>query len=327
MDGDEHRRFRAVIDRHLADDVIRPLEPSIRHIADDAAARLVEGPASGVELVREFGRRVAVRSQCEWLGWPDSLDATLTGWMDDNHAATRSGDRRRTAEVARRFDEIIRGILADKEPDGGAGADPTSRLMADRVEDPAAPGGSRPLTTEEIVSILRNWTAGDLGSIAASIGVVGHYLAARPELQDRMRAWAADETAHAAELDAAIDEILRIDDPFPANRRVTTADVEVGDAVIPSGSRVELDWIAANRDADVFGDPDEFRPEANAAANLVYGTGPHVCPGRLISTIEIRCAIAALLRATGSFRLDGDRPSEREERPAGGWRTVHLVLG
>ena len=110
MDGDEHRRFRAVIDRHLADDVIRPLEPSIRHIADDAAARLVEGPASGVELVREFGRRVAVRSQCEWLGWPDSLDATLTGWMDDNHAATRSGDRRRTAEVARRFDEIIRGI-------------------------------------------------------------------------------------------------------------------------------------------------------------------------------------------------------------------------
>ena len=263
MDGDEHRRFRAVIDRHLADDVIRPLEPSIRRIA----------------------------------------------------------------EVARRFDEIIRGILADKEPGGGAGADPTSRLMADRVEDPAAPGGSRPLTTEEIVSILRNWTAGDLGSIAASIGVVGHYLAARPELQDRMRAWAADETAHAAELDAAIDEILRIDDPFPANRRVTTADVEVGDAVIPSGSRVELDWIAANRDADVFCDPDEFRPEANAAANLVYGTGPHVCPGRLISTIEIRCAIAALLRATGSFRLDGDRPSEREERPAGGWRTVHLGLG
>lgn len=33
MDIDEHRRFRAVIDRHLADDVIRPLEPSIRHIA------------------------------------------------------------------------------------------------------------------------------------------------------------------------------------------------------------------------------------------------------------------------------------------------------
>lgn len=33
MDGDEHRRFRAVTDRHFADDVIRPLEPSIRRIA------------------------------------------------------------------------------------------------------------------------------------------------------------------------------------------------------------------------------------------------------------------------------------------------------
>lgn len=320
MDGDEHRRFRAVIDRHLAPDVILPLEPAFRAISDAAAA----GLADRVELVGGYGRLVAVRAQCAWLGWPASLEATLTRWMDDNHAATRSGDRGRTAEVAARFDDIIRGILAEKEP---CDADPTSRLMADEVEDPAVPGGSRRLTTDEIVSALRNWTAGDLGSIASSIGVVGHYLATRPELQDRMREWAHDDAARSADLDAAIDEILRIDDPFPANRRITTTDVDVEGTTIPAGSRVELDWIAANRDESVFGDPDDFRPEANAAVNLVYGTGPHECPGRLISTIEIRCAITALLRATTTFRLDSGRPSEREERPAGGWRTVHLLLG
>lgn len=281
------------------------------------------GLADRVELVGGYGRLVAVRAQCAWLGWPASLETTLTQWMDDNHAATRSGDRGRTAEVAARFDDIIRGVLAEKEP---GDADPTSRLMADEVEDPAAPGGSRRLTTDEIVSALRNWTAGDLGSIAASIGVVGHYLATRPQLQDRMREWAHDD-ARSADLDAAIDEILRIDDPFRANRRITTADVDVEGTTIPAGSRVELDWIAANRDGAVFGDPDDFRPETNAAANLVYGTGPHVCPGRLISTIEIRCAITALLRATTTFGLDSGKPSEREERPAGGWRTVHLVLG
>ena len=69
MDGDEHRRFRAVIDRHLAPDVILPLEPAFRAISDAAAA----GLADRVELVGGYGRLVAVRAQCAWLGWPASL--------------------------------------------------------------------------------------------------------------------------------------------------------------------------------------------------------------------------------------------------------------
>src|SRR5690606_10789897 len=143
----------------------------------------------------------------------------LLQWIDDNFAATRSGDGAGKAEVAERFDAIVRGILAERRARRDAGEhlpdDPTTRLLDDRVEDPQAPGGSRPLTDPELVSMLRNWTAGDLGSIASSIGVVVHQVATHPELQGRLRRLAHAESEHVDGLDAAVDEMLRIDDPFP----------------------------------------------------------------------------------------------------------------
>jgi|SRR5680860_389584 len=79
----------------------------------------------------------------------------------------------------------------------------------------------RSLTTEEIVSSLRNWTTGDLGSLATSVGVIVHFLAKTPTLQQEIRALVA--AGDRAALVAAVEEIPRIDDPFVSNRRVTNA--------------------------------------------------------------------------------------------------------
>ena len=239
----------------------------------------------------------------------------LANWLETRGA--RLPDRR-YREI---LDEIIRGILADKEPDGGAGADPTSRLMADRVEDPAAPGGSRPLTTEEIVSILRNWTGGDLGSIALCAGVVLHGLAEQPDLQRHLR------SASDAELLAAIDEFLRLDDPFVSNRRVATRPAEVGGHPVAAGEQLVLNWTAANRDPDAFHGAESFDPQSHAAANLVYGTGPHVCPGRPLATLELRIAVQELLRGVQRIDLVPDDEPVRAQPPVGGFESVPVVLG
>src|SRR5690606_6478943 len=143
----------------------------------------------------------------------------------------------RTGEVARRFDGIIRS-LTDARRRAGTDApdDVTTELVHDRVE-------GRPLTDEEIVSVLRNWTGGDLGSLAPCAGIVLNYLAEHPDVQARVRSGVSDR-----ELDAVLDEILRIDDPFVVNRRVTTEAVTVGGREIGVGERVFLNWTSANRD-------------------------------------------------------------------------------
>jgi cytochrome P450 len=302
------------VDRYLAPERIVPFEADFRQIASGLARGLPRGRA--VEAVGEFGARYAVRAQSALLGWPAELEVTLLEWIEDNRQATRSGELARTTAVAERFDAIIRSLIRTRRINGGdAPGDLTGQLMGETV-------GGRPLKEEEIVSILRNWTAGDLGSIAACVGVVVHHLASEPALQQDLRSAAGNPL----ELNAAIDEILRIDDPFVSNRRVTTRDVEIGGRRIPRGHRVILNWTAANRDPRVVGDPDAFRPEQNAGHNVVYGIGPHVCPGRALATLEIRVAVEELLATTTGIEPAPKTEPVREVPPAGGFRTVPVLL-
>lgn len=129
-----------------------------------------------------------------------------------------------------------------------------------------------------------------------------------------------------SELDLIIDEVLRIDDPFVTNRRVTTGPVDLGVVELPEGARVKLRWTSANRDEVVFGDPQAFDPAGHAADNLVYGTGTHACPGRLLANVELRIAVRALVAGTTAFVLDPEQPAEREVAPVGGWARVPVLL-
>ena len=218
------------------------------------------------------------------------------------------------ADVADQFDEIIRSVLVPRRAAGAAAPDDvTTRLCRDEVD-------GRRLTEAELVSILRNWTGGDLGSIALCVGVIVVHLGEEPALLE----WLGSATDE--EVDAVIDEILRIDDPFVSNRRITTCPVTVAGQEIPARARVKLHWTSANRDADVF-DAYRFDPTGHAANNIVYGIGRHVCPGRLLSTWELRTAVRALISSVHTIELASHDALEREVAPVGGYQRVPVVLG
>lgn len=312
LDGPEHTAMRAVVEKYFTPERMAALEPVVARVAADLVAEL---PVPGAVDAVVLGSHFAVRAQSAWLGWPTDLAPDLLTWMADNQAATRSRDPERTAEVAARFDAIIRSLTDARRTAGEAAPDDvTTELVRERVD-------GRPLTDEEIVSILRNWTGGDLGSMALAAGVVLTYLADHPDLQARLRTGVTD-----AELDAAIDEILRIDDPFVANRRVATREVGLGGRTVAPGDRVFLNWTAANRDRQVFGDPDAFDPVEHAPYNLVYGIGKHVCPGRPLATLELRALVRAVLAATTSVAPDPRHARRRAEPPVGGYAVAPVLM-
>ena len=311
LDGALHTAFREALDPFLAPAALAPYQADFDRIAAGLVRSLPRGMS--VEAVREIGAAFAVRAQSVWLGWPPELEGRLLAWIEDNHAATRTGDQARTAQVAEEFDDIIRSVLAQRRCESSP-TDVTGELLRVQVH-------GRQLADAEIVSVLRNWTGGDLGSIALCVGVLLHHLASHPELQSLLRGGVPD-----TELDLVIDEVLRIDDPFVSNRRVTTRPVELGGVRLPAGAPVKLHWTSANRDEGVFDDPDAFDPAGHAGDNLVYGIGRHACPGRLLATLELRIAVRALLAGTTSITLDPDRPAEREVAPVGGWARVPVLL-
>lgn len=302
--------LRYVLDPFFAPARIAALEPRVRRIAETIVDRLPRG--ASFDAVNAIGCPFAVRAQTEWLGW-QGVEEELLAWMADNHAATRSGDPERTALVAAAFDDIVRAQVRRRRRLGAAApADPTTELLAATFD-------GAPLEEADIVSILRNWTAGDLGSMAAALGVVVHFLARHPDVQQDLRSRPGGTAA-------AIDEMLRIDDPFLVNRRVTTASVHIGEHEIAAGTRVYLNWASANRDEAVFGKPDAYRPELHALHNLVYGVGLHACPGRRLATMELVVAVQALLQAPPGVEHAPDAAPERETYPLGGWHRVPVRL-
>jgi cytochrome P450 len=310
LDPPEHGSFRAIVDRFFTAERMRSLEPRVRAIADEIVAALPRDTT--IDAVAELGYPFAVRAQATWLGW-QSAESQLIAWMHENRAATRAADRTRTAAVAAAFDAIVAAeVHRRRELGTAAPADPTTELLHVRVN-------GQLLTDADIISILRNWTAGDLGSIAAALGVVVHFLATHPDVQRTLR-------ADASGLAPAIDEMLRIDDPFLVNRRVVTAATRVAGFALEPGTRVYLNWTSANRDEAVFGDPDTYRPQAHAADNIVYGTGIHVCPGRPLATLELMAATESLLDLTASVDPADHETPVRETYPVGGWRRLPIRL-
>lgn len=313
LDSAKHTAYREALDRFLTPEALAPFHDKFRRVASGLVASLPRGLA--VDAVSQMGVRFAVRAQSAWLGWPADLENRLVSWVAENHAATRSGDKSWTRRVAESFDDLIQSLLEPRRAAReGECDDVTARLMRTEVN-------GRSLSDAEIVSVLRNWTGGDLGSIAQCIGVLVHYLATHPAVQNHLRSGVPD-----AEIDAIINEILRIDDPFLSNRRVTTCPVTLGGVQLPQGARVKLNWTSANRDEAPFGDPDAMDPERNGDRNLVYGIGKHACPGRWLATLEMRIALQELLGATASIALDPQQPPERAVSPVGGWAKLAVVL-
>lgn len=311
LDGEEHNQYRAVIERYLTPEALIPFIPVFERVATQLVAELPKGKV--LDAVSDIGAVFAVRIQCEWLGWSTELEPLLLEWMRDNHAATRSGNHELTASIAEKFDDIVRSIIQPRRAEqSNAPDDVTTRLCRETIN-------GQLLTEIEIVSILRNWTGGDLGSIALCVGVIVAYIAEHPELIGRIRQ-ASDH-----EVEAIIDEILRIDNPFVANRRVTTCPVHIAGQDIPTGARVKLHWTSANRDETVF-DNNQFDPKAHAAKNLVFGIGEHVCPGRLLASWELRIALQTLLASVQNITLVPDQSPEREVAPVGGYHRVPVIL-
>lgn len=304
MDPPEHTIFRKLIEPYFDAPALARFEPTCREVVRTCLVGLERN--APVEFMERLAHPFALRIQCAFMGWSARRLASLEHWMKRKQQATLDGDSEALATIVQEFDEQIRAILAWRRQLGtDAPDDVTTRLLRERVE-----GGM--LTDEEIVSILRNWTAGELGTIAAAVGILVEYLATHPELQAELR-------ERPSLLPPAIDEILRIHSPLIANRRMTTCPVQLGGRQIGAGERVSVLWASANRDEAVFGDPDEFRVDRDPTLNLLYGAGIHVCPGAPLARMELLHLIEALLAGTRAIMPVPEQPSRRAAYPASGF--------
>ncbi|HVT27461.1 MAG TPA: cytochrome P450 [Lacipirellulaceae bacterium] len=311
MDPPEHTAYRSIVDRYFTAERMATFEPACRQIVADLVQKVLQN--GQVELMAVFALPLAVRAQSAFLGWPPNLEGPIIRWTRKNHVATFAQNRKTMSEIAREFESLVDELLERRVQAGAKpNADVTASLMHEKV-------WGRPLSNEEIASILRNWTVGEIGTLSAAVGILVEYLASRADLQSQLR-------AKPSLLPAAIDEILRIHGPLVASRRITIRPVEIRGRKIDAGERISLNWMSANRDGRVFDEPDRFRLDRDPADNLLYGAGLHACPGAPLARMELRVCLEELLNYTTEFRSVPEQPPTMAVYPASGFAELPLVV-
>ncbi|WP_245675413.1 cytochrome P450 [Micromonospora halophytica] len=158
-------------------------------------------------------------------------------------------------------------------------ADPAAAVPAVAVVAAAYQPGAGPAAVrradDAVAALVTNCPSGPDESTAHRIGLLVQACDATAGLIDAA-------TRHARSLPAAVatrdllGEVLRLDPPVRATRRVATVAAELAGRPIPAGVGLLLRFDAANRDPAVFTDPDRFTPGRPA---LTFGAGAHGCPG------------------------------------------------
>lgn len=307
MDGAEHAKVRGTVKDAFTRPAVAGLGDMVRAAA---AARLAELVARGhpADLVGDFAIPFSLDVICEMFGLPPEDRMRFRRWGDMFLGA---GDLSRD-DAARSAVEMGVYLWGQLESRRGR---PTGDLLT-RVATGAA---DQPIDIQVKLPIAL--VTGGWESSASSIATFVYVLCSRPYEAGRT-GWEY-LLDHPEKVDSAVTELERLYstaniDVMP--RRVMT-DVQLpsgyrlseGDIVIPSHD-------AANRDPRVFPDPERTDFDRDPNPHLSFGYGPHYCIGAHLGALEVRSAIAMLLRELPGLRLAV--PADEVA-----WKPGHPILG
>jgi cytochrome P450 len=292
LDPPEHTRLRRLVSRAFTARLIERLRPRVAAIVDELLV-----PMHGdVDLISSLAHPLPVIVISELLGVPPEDEERFKGWSE---ALARGLD----PDFLVPAEELTRRDRAREEF-----AAYFRELADQRRRSPGDDLLSGLVAIDEL-------SEGDLIATCVLLLVAGHEttvnLIANGTLAllrspDQL-AWFRD---HPDSATAAVEELLRYDPPVQLSARVALEDAELGGQSIRKGEGVMLLLGAANRDPDVFADPERLdltRWVTEAPRHLAFGQGIHFCLGAPLARIEGQVALAALVRrgispASGELR-------------------------
>ncbi|HEX7082821.1 MAG TPA: cytochrome P450 [Gaiellaceae bacterium] len=285
FDPPEHPRYRRPLNAALSAERVRALEPTIRALVVELLEPLLA--RGGGELVRELTSPLTALVFAEFVRLPRERALELNGHSEAFERAQQERDTGAAERENLLLYEACRQLVRERraaplDPDD----DIVSALLALERDDEFVAGSVRQLLI-----------AAHVAPTAAIASAVRH-LAEDAALQARLR-------AEPGLLPAAVDELLRLYTPNQGFARTARADAEIRGCPVRAGEQVALVLTSANRDEDVFAEPDAFRLDREAP-HLAFGHGPHKCPGAHAARAELRIVLEELLARTERVELAGE---------------------
>jgi len=282
MDPPDHAKLRRLVKTGFTNRLLRQIEPHVRDLANEIIDGVCE--KGQCDFVTEVAAELPLQVIAEIMGIPREDRHMIFDWsnrligFDDPEFQTSMDDGRIAASEMYAYSNQLVQERARKPGD-----DLVSIMMQAEVD------GERLSELQFDIFFLLLAVAGNETTRNA---ISGGMLALMENPGERQRV--LDDLSL---VPTAVEEIVRCVSPVMYFRRTPTRDVELHGQKIPEGDKVLIYYISANRDEDVFPEPDRFDVGRTPNEHVGFGGGgPHYCLGANLAPLEIRVMFEELLR-------------------------------
>jgi cytochrome P450 len=304
-DQPEHTDFREAMLPVFNGPLGDRLAPEVRAHAEELVAGMVARGTADLE--RDYAGPLMAYTLTRFYGMEGVDPKDLDRWL---HQYMEGGQKREQGTVSEAHVALMK-VATDLVEDRKANPrDPETDLVQ------ARPHG-RPLDEEKLLGAVRQpfvivWLA-----TSHSLGNMLTRLVEDVALQDTLR-------RNPELIPEALEEFLRLDMPQLGFARTSAGDFEYKGKLFKDKEPIALVFPAANRDPEVFENPDEFRIGRTPNPHLTFGAGLHACPGKTIARAVVLAALESVIKGTGNFTLTAE--IEREHWPFRASRHIHVDI-
>jgi cytochrome P450 len=121
-----------------------------------------------------------------------------------------------------------------------------------------------------------------------------------PEQYDKLR-------TNPALIASFVPEVIRWQTPLAHMRRTATEHTELGGKLIRKGDRVVMWYVSANRDEDIFEEPDSLIIDrSDPRKHMSFGFGIHRCLGLRLAELQLKIIWDEILKRFQHIEVVGE---------------------
>ncbi len=292
MDPPLHTRYRRLVNKGFTPRMVRDLEESIHRSTDAIVDQVIE--TGEADFVTQLSAELPLQVIAELLGVPQADRHKMFDWSN-RMVGSEDPEYQLQAEMALNAAMELYAYAA--ELFGQKRIDPHADLMS--VLTTVEVDGERLSELELELFFLLLTVAGNETTRNLMSGAM-HAFFQYPEQWQRL----LDDRSL---LTGAVEEMLRYVSPVMNFRRTAMVDTELSGTKIAAGDKVVFFHASANRDEDVFENPDTFDITRDPNPHIAFGGGgPHFCLGANLARMEIRVMFEHLLDRMPDIHRNGE---------------------
>jgi cytochrome P450 len=303
LDPPRHNQLRSLVAQAFTPKAVTELEPAIRNLAHQLLDAVID--QGEMDAVKDFAAPLPLLVINRLLGVPKEDQQQVREWCMAYAQATTPAAWQARSDLLAYFTDLLE--QRRKAPQD----DLVSALLSAQID-------GQHLTGSEVANFcLLLIIAGN----ETTKNLIGNALLCFDEYPTAMEPIRTEPTL----LPGAIEEVLRYLSPVPSFPRVARVDTMIEEQAVKAGQWV-MPWImSANRDPEVFSDPNRFDIQRNPNRHISFGAGVHFCLGAPLARMEARIGLSAMFERLSDIQRVRTVPLEPIRHPVA-YGMKHLPL-